>query len=152
MDKLVEKKPKKPRVAALSIHKCVNMTDVEINKLMPTEMKAMNVLYKQVFSPMYAWGKKPLTDESREGIRVHYKYLHRAPPGRMVYRSIHKGRLQGILNRVRINGDYHSEYRLIIVLLLKRGPYGPDGIVEFFNPCPPREKLTSTTHYYIIGE
>ena len=82
---------------------------------------------------------------------MHYKYLHRAPPGRMVYRSIHKGRLQGILNRVRINGDYHSEYRLITVLPLKRGPYGSDGVVEFFNPCPPREKLTNTTHYYIIG-
>ena len=93
MDSQTEKKAKKPRAAALSIHKCVNMTDVEINKLTPTEMKAMNALYKQVFSPMYAWGKKPLTNESGEGIRVHYKYLHRAPPGRMVYRSIHKGRL-----------------------------------------------------------
>ena len=134
----------------LSIHKCVNMMDVEINKLMPIKMKAMNALYKQVFSPMYAWGKKPLTDESREGICVHYKYLHQAPPRRMVYRSIHKGRLQGILNRVHINGDYHLKYRLIIVLPLKHGPYGLDGNVEFFNPCPPREKLTSTTHYYII--
>ena len=91
MDNLAEKKLKKPRATALSIHKCVNMTDVEINKLTPTEMKTMNALYKQVFSPMYAWGKKPLTDESGEGIRIHYKYLHRAPLERMVYRSIHKG-------------------------------------------------------------
>ena len=151
MDNQTEKKAKKPRAAALSIHKCVNMMDVEINKLTPTEMKAMNALYKQVFSPMYASGKKPLTDESGEGIRIHYKYLHRTPPGRMVYRSIHKGRLQGILNRVRIDGDYHSEYRLITLLPLKHGPYGLDGVVEFFNPCPPRQKLTSTTHYYIIG-
>ena len=151
MDKLAEKKPRKPRAAALSIHKCVNMTDVEINMLVPTEMKAMNALYKQVFSPMYAWGKKLLTNESGEGICVHYKYLHRAPPGRMVYRSIHKSRLQEILNRVRIDGDYHSEYRLITVLPLKLGPFGPEKIVEFFNPCLPREKLTSTTHYYIIG-
>ena len=80
-----------------------------INELTPTEMKAMNAIYKQVFSLMYAWGKKPLTNESGEGVRVYYKYLHRAPPRRMVYRSIHKGRLQGILNRVRIDGDYHSE-------------------------------------------
>ena len=68
-----------------------------------------------------------------------------------VYRSIHKGRLSGILNRVHIDGDHHSEYKLITVLPLKRGPYGPIKIVEFFNPCVPREKLTTTTHYYIIG-
>ena len=42
------------------------------------------------------------------------------------------------------------EYRLITVFPLKRGPYGLDGIVEFFNLCLPREKLTNTTYYYII--
>ena len=52
---------------------------------------------------------------------------------------------------MRIDGDYHSKYRLITMLPLKRGPYSPDGIVKFCNPCLPREKLTNTTHYYIIG-
>ena len=46
MDKLAEKKPKKSRAAVISIHKCLNITNVEINKLTPTEIKAMNALYK----------------------------------------------------------------------------------------------------------
>lgn len=58
--------------------------------------------------------------------------------------------MKGIINRVRIDADYYWEQRLIIVLPLKRGPYSVDKLVDYFETCTPREKLTNTTHYYII--
>ena len=52
----------------LTIHRAVNMTDVEVDKLSPADIKAMNKLYKDTFTPLYKWGKKPFTDASGKPI------------------------------------------------------------------------------------
>ena len=146
------KKGKKTKEAPpLTIARAVNLTDTEVAKLEPSEIKEINKLYNTVFKPMYIWEKKPFVAVNGELLRVHYKYLHQAPSGRLVYRSIHQQRLVGIKNRILVDADYHSENRYITVLPLRRGPYGPDKTVDFFSSCPRKDQITAKTHYYIIG-
>ena len=115
----------------LTIHIAVNMIDVKVDKLSAAEIKAMNKLYKDTFTPLYKWGKKPFTNGSGKPIRVHYKFLHRAPPGRLVYRGLEMTWLKKICNQVLVDADYNSEYRNITVLPLKHGPQGPHQAVTF---------------------
>ncbi len=81
--------------------------------------------------PMYKWEKKPLANVKGELLQVHYKNLHKAPPGVLVYKGIEPQCLKGIKNRILIDADYHSENRFITILPLKRGLYGLDNVVEF---------------------
>ena len=146
-----QKKKRKVSTQALTIQRAINMTDVDINKLSPEEMKAMNKLYLDFFTPLYKWAKKPLEMSPGKLMRVHYKFLHQAPPGKLVYRGIQQDRLKKIKNRILVDGDYTSESRFITVLPLKEGPHGPDKKVKYWDECPPKEKLTPHLHYYIIG-
>ena len=59
-------------------------------------MKAMNKLYKQVFMPLYKWGKKAFSSVDGKLLHIHYKFLHQAPPERLVYRGIERSRLKKI--------------------------------------------------------
>jgi len=79
------KAKKKSKAPALTIHKVVNMMEVEVNKLSPMEIKAMNKLYKDTFKPLYKWGKKPFADKQGKLLCVHYKYLHKALVGKLVH-------------------------------------------------------------------
>ena len=144
-------KKKAKTAMPLTIHRAVNMTDVEVDKLSAAEIKAMNKLYKDTFNPLYKWGKKPFTDGSGKPIWVHYKFLHRAPPGRLVYRGLEMTRLKKICNQVLVDADYNSEYRNITVLPLKHGPHGPHQAVTFWETLPKRTSITEKSHYYIIG-
>ena len=127
------------------------MTDTEINKLSATEMKAMNKLYQEVFMLLYKWRKKPLADAKGRLLRVHYKFLHKDELGRLVYRGIEQSRLKRIKNRILVDSGYHSENWYITVYPIKTAPQGPEKIPKFWDTCPKKENLTSTTHYYIIG-
>ena len=146
-----QKKKRKVNTQALTIQRAVNMTNVDINKLSPEEMKAMNKLYLDFFTPLYKWAKKPLEISPSKLMRVHYKFLHQAPPGKLVYRGIQHDRLKKIKNRILVDGDYTSESRFITVLPLKERPYGPDKKVKYWDECPLKEKLIPHLHYYIIG-
>ena len=84
-------------------------------------------------------------------MRVHYKFLHQAPSGKLVYRGIQQDRLKKIKNMILVDGDYTSENRFITVLPLRVGPYGPNKKVKYWDECPLKEKLTLHLHYYIIG-
>jgi len=55
-------KGKKSKANTLTIHKVINMTKVEVNKLNLTKIKAINKLYSNIFMPLHKWGKKPLAN------------------------------------------------------------------------------------------
>lgn len=148
---VVKGKGKKTKVVELTIHKAVNMTDAEVGKLAPEEIKEINKLYTKVFKPMYRWEKKPLANAKGELLRVHYRFLHKAPAGVLVYRGIEASRLKGIKNQILVDPDYHSEKRYITVLPLRAGPYGEKNLVKYWDVVPKKESLTAKTHYYIIG-
>ena len=84
-------------------------------------------------------------------MHVHYKFLHQAPPGKLVYRRIQQDRLKKIKNRILVDGNYTLESQFITVLPLKEGPHCLDKKVKYWDECPPKEKLTPHLHYYIIG-
>jgi len=108
----------------MQIHTAVNMQESEVKKLSPSQMKQMSDLYKSIFLVMYIWEKKPFTNSSRKPLRVYFKFLHKAPPGRLVYRGIEPERLTGLINKTRIEANFDSEYRYITMLPLKRRPVG----------------------------
>ena len=69
-----------------------------------------------------------------------------------MYRGLIEERLRALTNQARINPRYTGMDREIIVLPLKRGPYGNNRAVEFYSTPPDRNQLLkSTTHFFIIG-
>jgi hypothetical protein len=90
-------------------------------------------------------------DENEAPITVHFSKLHRAPPGSIVYRGLIPDRLKALTNQARIAPRYSGTDREITVLPLKKGPYGEDKRVEFFNKPPEKNQIKSSTNFYIIG-
>ena len=91
-------------------------------------------------------------DDDGKDVTVHFSKLHRAPQGSIVYRGLIEERLRALTNQARINPRYNGTDREITVLPLKRGPYGSNRAVEFYNTFPDRNQLLkSTTHFFIIG-
>ena len=83
---------------------------------------------------------------------MHFSKLHRAPQGSIVYWGLIEERLRALTNQARINPRYIGTDREIIVLPLKRGPYGSNRAVNFYSTPLDRNKLLkSTTYFFIIG-
>lgn len=141
----------KDKSKKLTIARCVQMNELEVKKLLPKEIKAMKALYKSTFDPLYKWGKKPFEAADGKPLRVHFDYLHKAPVARLVYREIQPQRLKGVINKARLETDYHCESRCITVLPIKLGPYGADGVATYYETCPDKKFIRKDTHYYIIG-
>ena len=102
------------------------MEEPEIRKLSPKSLKVMRSLYTSVFDPFYIWGKKLVVDVFGEPYRVHFEYLHQALVATLVHRGIEELRLKSMINKARLESDYNSEFRYIIVFLMKLGLYGPN--------------------------
>ena len=112
----------------------------------------MKNLYSGAFEPLYKWGGEKLKDDDGKDVTVHFSKLHRAPQGSIVYRGLIEERLRALTNQARINPRYTGTDREIIVLLLKRGPYGSNRAVEFYStPLDRNQLLKSTTRFFIIG-
>ena len=83
---------------------------------------------------------------------MHFSKLHMALQGSIVYRGLIKERLRALTNQAQINPRYTGTDREITILPLKRGPYGSNRAVEFYNTPPDRNHiLNSTTHFFFIG-
>jgi len=78
-------KAKKSKILTLTIHKVANMMEIEVEKLKPKKIKEINKLYKDTFMSLCKWGKKPLTDGKGQLLHIHYRYLHKALLGKLVY-------------------------------------------------------------------
>lgn len=77
-----EGKPKKSKAEEpLTLQQCVTMSASDIEKLDKTKQTEMRHLYSQAFEPLYTWGHEKLKDDIGDEVTVHYKQLHRAPPG-----------------------------------------------------------------------
>ena len=143
---------KKASEKDLTIAQCVKMEEPEIRKLSPKSLKVMRSLYTSVFDPLYIWRKKPIADVFGEPYRVHFEYFHQAPVATLVYKGIEELRLKSMINKARLESDYDSKFRYIIVFPMKLGPYGPNGKATFYDVQPNKEVLAQArTHYYIIG-
>lgn len=143
---------KKKKEETLTLHKCLALTEADVKKLSTTQKDAMKTLYTNFFNSLYMWGRKPLKKVSGELIRVHHNYLHLAPTPGVVYRGIQDDRLEAITNKALIAPDYESELRVITVLPLMLGPYGPHNVVKYYEEKPPDSVFQDPkTHYYIIG-
>ena len=82
---------------------------------------------------------------------MHYSKLHKAPYGSIVYRELIDERLRALTNQAQINPRFTRTERKIIVLPLKRGPYGSNRAVEFYNTPPERYQIKNSTNFFIIG-
>ena len=109
----------------------------------------MKNLYSGAFEPLYKWGGEKLKDDEGKDVTVHFSKLHRAPQGSIVYRGLIEERLRALTNQARINSRYTGTDREIIVLALKKGPYGSNRAVEFYStPLDRNQLLKSTTHFF----
>ena len=128
----------------------ISAADIEkLDKAKQTEMKN---LYSGAFKPLYKWGGEKLKDDDGKDVTVHFSKLHRAPQGSIVYQGLIEERLRALTNQAHINLRYIGTDREIIVLPIKRGPYGSNRVVEFYSTPPDRNQLlNSTTHFFIIG-
>ena len=127
------------------------MSALDIEKLDKSKQTEMKYLHSQAFESLYKWGHKKLKDDKGKEVTVHYSKLHRAPPGTCVYRGLIDDRLKALTNLARITPRYSGTDREIIVLPLKRGPYGSNRAVEFFTSPLERHQIKSSTNFYIIG-
>jgi hypothetical protein len=151
-DVLVEPvKKSKTEESKLNVETCVTMSAADIERLSTAKMKEMKSIYHNYFSGLYDWGTKPLTDAQGTPIMVHYKFLHKAPAGDIVYRGIQRDRLIAITNQVRIQSKFHASDRIITVLPLQRGPYGANKVVQYYDERPTKAAIQKDTHFYIIG-
>ena len=150
----VEAKPKRGKAnEPLTLQHCVTMSAADIEKLDKVKQTEMKNLYSGAFEPLYKWGGKKLKDDDRKDVTVHFSKLHRAPQGSIVYWGLIEERLRALTNQARINPRYTGTDREIIVLPLKKGPYGSNRAVEFYSTPPDRNQLLkSTTHFFIIGD
>jgi hypothetical protein len=89
---------KKPKTEESKLTICVTMSVADIERLSTAKMKEMKSIYHNYFNGLYEWGIKPLTDAQGTPIMVHYKFLHKAPVGDIVYRGIRRDRLVAITN------------------------------------------------------
>ena len=149
----VEAKPKRGKAdEPLTLQQCVTMSAAHIEKLDKVKQTEMKNLYNRAFEPLYKWGGEKLKDDDGKDVTVHFSKLHRAPQGSIVYRGLIEERLRALTNQARINPRYTGTDKEIIVLPLKRGPYGSNKAVEFYSTPPNRNQpLKSTTHFFIIG-
>ena len=93
-----------------------------------------------------------MKDDNGKDVTVHFSKLHKAPQGSIVYRGFIEERLRALTNQAYINPKYTGTDKEIIVLPLKRDPYGTNRAVEFYSTPPDRNQLLkSTTHFFIIG-
>ena len=128
------------------------MSAADIEKLDKVKQTEMKNLYSGAFEPLYKWVGEKLKDDDGKDVIVHFSKLHRAPQGSIVYRGLIEERLRALTNQACINPRYIGMDREIIVLPLKRGPYGSNRAVEFYSTPPDRNQLLkSTTHFFIIG-
>ena len=130
----VEAKPKRGKAdEPLTLQQCVTMSTTDIEKLDKAKQTEMKNLYSGAFEPLYKWGGEKLKDDDGKDVTVHFSKLHRAPQGFIVYRGLIEERLRALTNEARINPRYTGTNREIIVLPLKRGPYGSNRAVKFYS-------------------
>ena len=135
----VEAKPKRGKAdEPLILQQCVTMSAVDIEKLDNVKQMEMKNLYSGAFKPLYKWGGEKLKDDDGKDVTLHFSKLHRAPQGSIVYRGLIEERLRALTNQARINPRYTGTDIEIIVLPLKRGPYGGNRAVEFYSTSPDR--------------
>jgi len=134
----------------LTISACIAIKEVEIKKLDPKQLKVMKSLYKTHFDCMYKWKKTPFVDAAGKTLHVYFDYLHRASEGRIVYKGIEEIQLLEMMNKACLKTDYDTDWRIIIVLPMKLGPYGADRKSTYFDTCPKSDEITHQTNYFII--
>ena len=80
---------------------------------------------------------------------MYFFKLHRALHSSIVYWRLIDERLRALTNQAQINPRYIGADREIIVL--KKGPYGGNRAIEFYNTPLECNQVKSSTNFFIIG-
>ena len=154
-----DKKKRRKSEGPLTLGDAVHLKSTNRESLSTEKQLAIRRLYEAEFNPVYIFGGIPFQSDPDSGkeMLVDIAKLYRAPPAKIVYRSLIEERVKALLAQKRLMPSFQMGRQHLYLLPLKGRPMNMEGKREdyppatFFELTPMRNEITAETCFYIIG-